>query len=151
MNSPTTDPLAEAAACAPAALRKKHDVKVSKLCRCGRTIPDRGTGSRPRSRCPECEREHAAAKRARQKRDGRTRYGWQVTRRKVIERDQGICQSCGCVADPPTVHSLVGGFHEDDPNLYVLLCLSCHGRVDARKAAARNTKARYVARKDAIL
>jgi hypothetical protein len=110
---------------------------VLRTCACGRIIYNRGAGNRPRSRCPECQREHGAEKRARQKRDGRQRYAWQKTRRKVIARDHGICQSCGKRAEPATVHSLVGGFHVDDPNLYVVLCLSCHGRVDgARRRVA---------------
>jgi 5-methylcytosine-specific restriction endonuclease McrA len=78
-------------------------------------------------RCPNCARLDSARRNTRSRRDGRRTAQWQHARSLVLERDNHTCVRCGEPGNQS--HSLVGGYHSDDPDDYETLCAECHGRV----------------------
>lgn len=110
-----------------------HDMKVLRSCSCGAIAT---TGSR----CAKCQKLDDARRNDKRKRDGRNKAAWRRLRKVVIARDGGKCTRCGRTY-PLSVHSLAGGYHILNADLYVTLCYSCHGSVDAPKASSRERPA----------
>lgn len=64
-------------------------------------------------------------------------YEWRETRKRVIERDDGICQDCGKETESPHAHHLDpvsdGGAKYDPENL-ITLCSECHAERHPNRA-----------------
>jgi hypothetical protein len=92
---------------------------------CGALIP---AATKDR-RCPRCRRAASAAKAARNRETGRSRWAVRQAMAEAV-RSAGACRSCG--RRPPEVrlgaHLPGGGLHPPDPAAYVVLCGSCHAR-----------------------
>jgi 5-methylcytosine-specific restriction endonuclease McrA len=101
-----------------------------------------GAPSIPRGRCPACYAEDNQGRKVKQREHGRTTSRWRTLARAAKQRAGYRCQNCGA----PEVRNSrgwlsvhlrpeLGGNHraatlED----VVVLCLSCHGTLDAPRA-----------------
>jgi hypothetical protein len=96
----------------------------------------------PRGGCPDCDQADNRRRKDKQRRQGRTTSGWKRLARAAKEVAGYRCQSCGT----PEVRTKrgwlsvhlrpeLGGDHRAATvNDVVVLCLSCHGTVDAPRA-----------------
>jgi hypothetical protein len=103
-----------------------------------------GAPSIPRGRCPRCYAEDNQRRKTKQRDQGRTTSHWKSLARTAKQAAGYRCQSCGRPEErTPTgwlsVHLRpeLGGNHRaatlDD---VVVLCLSCHGTLDAPRASS---------------
>jgi 5-methylcytosine-specific restriction endonuclease McrA len=101
-----------------------------------------GNPSIPRGKCPACYRADNQRRKVKQRDQGRTTAHWKNLARRAKQAAGYRCQGCGCpeVRDSRgwlSVHLRpeLGGNHRaatlDD---VVVLCLSCHGTLDAPRA-----------------
>ncbi len=68
--------------------------------------------------------------------------GWAATRRRILDRDQGVCWICGRPGADQVDHKvpLAQGGTEDDSNLGAVHGEPCHAVKTAREAAAARAK-----------
>jgi 5-methylcytosine-specific restriction endonuclease McrA len=110
---------------------------VLKSCWCGRIIEQPG-----RSRCSVHQREDDQRRNQRRAESGRSSYHWIKLREQAIARAGNRCQNPACGVEltkhTATVHldpKLKGNHRHATLNNVTVLCRSCHGSVDAPRAA----------------
>ncbi len=111
---------------------------IVKPCRCGALI------DRQLKFCPSCQRADDQRRNAKRKASGRTTAAWNRLRTAAIDRDGYACRRCGRsgTVGTLTVHlrpELSGNHWTATLDDLETLCRSCHGSVDAPRAAATRT------------
>ena len=89
------------------------------------------------SYCDSCRNQRDQAKNARKGR--RPSQGWLKTRKRVLQRDGYRCRATGCErTNNLHIHRLDGGYHDNNIDAYVTLCVEHHRVAEQHTDRDRN-------------